>query len=715
MSLETIIFFNLGIYLIGCLGLLSLNNTVFIDNSSFLSVFINVLGIIFSLTLQLNAIENWQTSYKWIEIGSTSINYSVLVNNQTTFMHLLVQVVAVFVQLFSVKYMKNDPGINRFFAFINLFIFAILGLIVSGNLLQLYIFWELVGFCSFLLIGFWYQKKSANDASLKAFLVNRIGDAFFLIGIFLVFNIYGSLDFTVLKNNISQGPILGLAFLNETNLKTTAVLFIFVGVIAKSAQFPLQIWLPDAMEGPTPASALIHAATMVVVGVFLLARLSYIITADAGLFIAFIGAFTSVIAGFSAIFQYDIKKVLAYSTISQIGLMVAGMGIGAVGASLFHLTTHAFFKAGLFLCAGVVINHFRHEQDMRKMGNITRSLPITYYVYLICGAAIIGLPFTSGYLSKEALLTSAISFGYNPENINFRIAIPILLGFSSFFTTIYIVRQAVMVFFERQESPVENIIDGTKKTFTGAFKSFQNILTADDDEEPSGENIFIKFFQNLGFFEVALISLAISSTFILFSATPFEFDKVWFIKNLGTPLVHYFWLPWAVGGVTLLGILISYNMALDELHMFYFKTISKGFKRRIFRIGYHHFYINKFIVGTFSRLFLGKSITPIDADSNNENVVNYKYKNGLTYFIANVENDFLNKIIENITSGFLKIAQACKFVETNYIDIAVKNITLGIKNLGNVIRKIQGGQIQFYLISMMVLILIIILIKLFIN
>nr|MBP8156410.1 NADH-quinone oxidoreductase subunit L [Leadbetterella sp.] len=337
MNPESIIFYNLFIYLVGFVLLLSLNNSVLKQLSGWISIVISVLGIIFSSSLQVPSTENFSISYNWLHLGDTRINFKILIDNQTYFMYILVQIIAFFVKLFSTKYLEHDDGINRYFAFLNLFVFSMLGLVLAGNVLQLYLFWELVGFCSYLLIGFWYTKKAANSAAIKAFLINRMGDAFLMVGVFLLFLIYGNLDFDAfIPENINKAAF-GFPFLTSEGLQTLAVLMVFGGVAAKSAQLPLQIWLPDAMEGPTPASALIHAATMVVAGVFLLGRISPIITPDAGLVIALVGGLTSVLAAISAVFQYDIKKVLAYSTISQLGFMVAGMGMGAVGASFFHL------------------------------------------------------------------------------------------------------------------------------------------------------------------------------------------------------------------------------------------------------------------------------------------------------------------------------------------------------------------------------------------
>lgn len=706
MNVESIIFFNLLIYLVGFVLLLSLNDSIFKEMSGWISLVISILGIIFSSSIQFSSSEIFLMPYNWLHVGNTQINFTILVDNQTYFMYVLVQIIAFFVNLFSTKYLDEDPGVNRFFAFINLFVFSMLGMVIAGNLLQLYFFWELVGFCSYLLIGFWYTKKSANSASLKAFLINRIGDGFLLIGIFLIYLIYGSLEFGELL--IPKDNIFGFPFLTANGLQTLAVLMIFGGVMAKSAQLPLQIWLPDAMEGPTPASALIHAATMVVAGVFLLGRISSIITEEAGIVIALIGGLTSVLAAISAIFQYDIKKVLAYSTISQLGFMVTGMGIGAVGASLFHLATHAFFKAGLFLCAGAVINYLHHEQDMRKMGNLTRKTPVVFYSYIICAGALIGLPFTSGFLSKEALLTEAISFGLSHGYYNIRFLVPILMGITSFLTSFYVIRQLVMVFFERQDNPMEKIFDSTKRTVGGAIKSFQDILNADN--ESLGEDRVINFIRNLGIFDVVVLSLAVCSTYFIFSSSPFLDDSVWFLKVFGETQDHYKWLPWAVGVIFILALLISYNTTYDEIRMYYFQEKPKGWRRKLYLVASNHFYIDKFFKKIVHKLLLGIPTVSFE-DESTDNIKRSAFAfNGFSHFMNNIETKVIDNLIKKITSGFLYLSFAGSIFEEKIIDAAVMNVSGGLSSLGNKIRKAQSGQLQYYVLGMLLVISTIVLI-----
>jgi NADH-quinone oxidoreductase subunit L len=282
-----------------------------------------------------------------------------------------------------------------------------LGIVLTHNILMMYIFWELVGLSSYLLIGFWFEKKSASDAGKKAFLVNRVGDIGMFIGIMILFTHYKTFTFDTIFAQMALGNIP----FNSTWVLTATGILIFMGAVGKSAQFPLHVWLPDAMEGPTPVSALIHAATMVAAGVYLLTKIFVMLTADAMLTIAVIGGITSFVAATIAITQNDIKKVLAYSTVSQLGYMVLSIGVGAYAFAFFHLVTHAFFKACLFLGSGSVIHSMHHEQDIREMGGLRKKMPITYYTFLVATLAISGIPLTSGFLSKDSLLAGTLAFG----------------------------------------------------------------------------------------------------------------------------------------------------------------------------------------------------------------------------------------------------------------------------------------------------------------
>ncbi len=374
--------------------------------------FIMIVAFILSVTLvffKLNYFPNATTTSEvsWISLGSISIDLGIMVDNIAVLMIFVVSLISMLVHIFSIAYMHGDKRYNRYFAYLGIFTFSMNGIVFTHNILMMYIFWELVGLSSYLLIGFWYEKKSASDAGKKAFIVNRVGDLGFFSGILILFATYHTFTFDKIFHQISLGVI---PFNSEFWLTVTGIL-IFCGAIGKSAQFPLHVWLPDAMEGPTPVSALIHAATMVAAGVYLIVRVFPILTGNALEFIAIIGALSAFIPATIAITQNDIKKVLAYSTVSQLGYMVMALGVGAYKFAFFHLVTHAFFKAALFLGSGSVIHAMHHEQDIRKMGGLRKKLPVTYATFLIATIAISGVPLTSGFLSKDGILAGTFAFG----------------------------------------------------------------------------------------------------------------------------------------------------------------------------------------------------------------------------------------------------------------------------------------------------------------
>jgi len=327
-----------------------------------------------------------ETLYQWAVVGGLNLEIGFLVDRLTALMMVIVTTVSLAVHVYTIGYMYDDAGYARFFSFINLFTFAMLMLVMANNFLQLFFGWEAVGLVSYLLIGFYYQKETAIFANLKAFLVNRVGDFGFLLGIAAVLAYYGSLDYTEVFSAAAAAPAQTMSlFGTEALVATVVAVFMFIGAMGKSAQVPLHVWLPDSMEGPTPISALIHAATMVTAGIFLVARLSPLFElSDAALSLVLIlGAVTALFMGAVGLVQNDIKRVVAYSTLSQLGYMFVGLGASAYAAGVFHVMTHAFFKALLFLGAGAVIVALHHEQDMRRMGNLRRYLPITHITMLL--------------------------------------------------------------------------------------------------------------------------------------------------------------------------------------------------------------------------------------------------------------------------------------------------------------------------------------------
>ena len=346
--------------------------------------------------------------YTWLTLGELKFTVGFLVDQLSVTMMVVVSFVSWMIHIYTIGYMHDDPGYQRFFSYISLFTFAMLMLVMSNNFVQLFFGWEAVGLVSYLLIGFWFKRESANFAGLKAFIVNRVGDFGFLIGIAAVLLYFNSLDYVQVFNQAGAHADSTISLIpgQEWSALTFICICLFIGAMGKSAQVPLHVWLPDSMEGPTPISALIHAATMVTAGIFMVARMSplYELSEVALSLILLVGAITAFFMGLLGLVQHDIKRVVAYSTLSQLGYMTVALGASAYSVAIFHLVTHAFFKALLFLAAGSVIIALHHEQDMRKMGGLYRYMPITWFTALIGSLALVGFPLTSGFFSKDAII-----------------------------------------------------------------------------------------------------------------------------------------------------------------------------------------------------------------------------------------------------------------------------------------------------------------------
>ena len=458
-------------------------------------VFLISVVLIASIVLVFNKLSYFiddkiVSELEWFRLTDTLvIKLGFLLDNITVLMLFVVALISALVHYFSIAYMKGDERYNRYFAYLGIFTFSMNGIVLTNNILMMYIFWELVGLSSYLLIGFWFEKKSASDAGKKAFLVNRIGDIGMFAGILILFLTYNTFSFDTIFQAIGAGK---LPFNSDFWLTTTGIL-LFMGAIGKSAQFPLHVWLPDAMEGPTPVSALIHAATMVAAGVYLTIRIFGLLTADAMMFIAVIGMLSEFIATTIALTQNDIKKVLAYSTVSQLGYMVMALGVGAYKFAFFHLVTHAFFKACLFLGSGSVIHAMHHEQDIRNMGGLRKKLPLTYATFLIASLAISGIPLTSGFLSKDGILASTFAFGS-------------LTGYWIFAIVGFLV--ALMT----------------------AFYMFRLIIITFHGE-PRDHHKFEHAHESPFVMAMPLAVLAMLSIFIFYTPNPFSADQGWFFNK----------------------------------------------------------------------------------------------------------------------------------------------------------------------------------------
>jgi NADH-quinone oxidoreductase subunit L len=393
--------------------------------------------------------------YRWIPCGDLQVNIGFLVDALSLIMMLTVSGVSFVIHVYSVGYMHDDPGFRRYFTYLNLFVFFMLVLVSANSFLLMFIGWEGVGLCSYLLIGFWYQRQAPADAGKKAFIVNRIGDYGFLLAMMLIFVVFGTLDFLPVFEKAPQ-------FLKSGELTVTLItLLLFIGACGKSAQIPLYVWLPDAMEGPTPVSALIHAATMVTAGVYMVARCSalYMLAPLSMGVVAVIGALTAIFTASIAITANDIKRVLAYSTISQLGYMFLACGVGSFAAGIFHLMTHAFFKALLFLCAGSVMHALSGELDMRKMGGLKSRLPVTYLTFFIACLAIAGIPPFAGFFSKDEILWNAFQKSF---------LLWAVAAFAAFMTAFYMFRAVFMTFYgkSRMDPEVEHHVHESPPVMT---------------------------------------------------------------------------------------------------------------------------------------------------------------------------------------------------------------------------------------------------------
>jgi NADH-quinone oxidoreductase subunit L len=432
--------------------------TLFLQKEPRFSAMLSVGAVLVSLLLSLDLLAEFlsggvpEVHAQWLRVGRLNIEFGMHFDALSVLMLLIVTGVGAAIHIYSVGYMNGDPAYSRFFACLSLFVFSMLGIVVSNNFFQMFIFWELVGLCSYLLVGFWYHRPSAADAAKKAFLTNRLGDFGFLTGIVLVWSTVGTLGFVGIKEQMIKNPEVFDPYL------TAAGLLIFCGAVGKSAQFPLHVWLPDAMEGPTPVSALIHAATMVAAGVYMLCRVFFLFNPHSLHVIAWIGGLTALMSALIAMQQDDIKRILAYSTLSQLGYMVMAVGLGEPPAAMYHLTTHACFKALLFLGAGSVIHGLTNEQNIWKMGRLKDKMPVTYWTFLAGTLALCGLWPFSGFFSKDAILGAA----YQHSMTLFAVGILV-----AFLTTFYMFRLVFVVFLGKAKSELAVHAHESPRVMTG--------------------------------------------------------------------------------------------------------------------------------------------------------------------------------------------------------------------------------------------------------
>lgn len=628
-----------------------------------------ILSFIFSLITFLDV---WNampiaSEMRWFKIGNVTFTVGLLLNNLSTLMLLLVSTIAVPVHIYSKSYMHDDPGIHRYWMYLSLFCFAMLGLVIMNNLLLMYVFWELVGFASYLLIGFWYTKDAAVQANKKAFLVNRIGDLGFLIGIAIVYSQFGTLNLIHLFGNdglIANTTVENGLWISPHNsmdaiwLTITGVAF-FLGAMAKSAQFPLHVWLPDAMEGPTSVSSLIHAATMVAAGVFLMSTLFPLFNETVLLIIAIIGTLTATTAAYFALAQYDIKKILAFSTISQLGYMMVGIGIGTWDAAMFHLLTHAFFKCLLFLCAGAVIHEMAHlkahgnyefdPQDLRNMGGLRRYMPQTFVLMTIASLALAGFPLTSGYLSKDSIIISAFEWA-STKGVIFQI-IPITLIIVSIMTSFYIGRLIFKAFFS--ELRIKNLL---------------------------GSSVHLSESPKLMLWPMYF--LGICCFFPLFSINPISYHDAWLMDGL---LVDY---PYEANHLAHLIIPIVLTLGALSVWILAWKWYAKGQyplneNSLANRLSLHQGYLN-----AFNETIIVNSIIKLSK---------------LSYW---VDRNLVDGFIHRLTKLIQQLAHLSHWLDKNIVDGLVNAIGKIALLLGSIARSPQNGKLQTYLYSVFLLVIV---------
>lgn len=570
--------------------------------------------------------------WEWFTVGERGIALGLYYDQLAGIMLITVSIITLLVSMFSIEYMKHDASQNRYFGILGLFVFSMFGIVLSSTLLLTFICWELVGFSSYLLIGFWFQKEDPPKTSLKAFMMNRVGDAGFLLALFIAFAYFKTFNIQELIIN-PEGIIMPTAMLHLLGVG------LFMAAMGKSAQFPLQTWLPDAMTGPTPVSALIHAATMVAAGVYLLVRIFPLLSTEVLYVISIVGGLTAFMGAFAAFAQNDIKKVLAFSTISQLGYMVLAIGIGVPLAGFFHLTTHAFFKAGLFLCAGSVI-HYYHEtnhdptfdgQDIRNMGGIRKVLPFTFLAFSAFMLSLAGLPLMSGFLSKEMILNGIV---YSETST---ILVAILAFSSVFMTACYMGRLYFRVFFGNTEKA-----------------------------QKFDESLLIK---------VPLGTLSLLSVWFAFSLNPISpeggwlFDQLSFVADWSGVDGHSLILPFASTGLALAGLIFAY--AYIEKGMF--DGFVSSIKKACYQLSNRNFYLD---------------------DIYKKAVIEAQLK--LSVFVYWFDKQIVDGVVN--ATGYIQvvIAHIIGWVDQAVVDGFVNLVARMADFVGNRTRQVQGGNVQLY-------------------
>lgn len=611
----------------------------------------------------------WQSqtfhfAFEWIKLANVSINIGILLNDLSVVMMLLVSFVALLVHIYSVEYIRKEALKYRYFSYLSLFCFAMLCVVIADNLFLLYAFWELVGFASYLLIGFWFTKRKAIQANKKAFIMNRVGDVGFLIGLMILLSQFHTLDIEtlfgakgIIHSSFVQNGVWVSPFSTMPDYWLSIAGFSFlIGAAGKSAQFPLHSWLPDAMQGPTAVSSLIHAATMVAAGVFLLLRVSPLFNELVLTSMASIGLFTAFMAATIALTQNDIKKVLAFSTISQLGFMVLAVGVGDNAAAIFHLSTHAFFKCLLFLAAGMVIHQLHHvkqyssskfdEQDMRNMGGLVKLMPVTATVFIIAALALSGLPFTSGYLSKDAILISVFEWAGAHGGVYW--VFPVLISVTSWLTTFYIFRVIFKVFF-------------------GDFKLPFVLNKKLEDLHLNDPNQWMK---------IPAIILAVCCFAFVFALNPFSLNSTWLyqvfnLKPHSESLLHLF-VPLYINVLSIVLIVAAYFIYAKN------KIIFTNQKAWYYQLSYNQWY--------FYQLYDRKLVS----------LVLWKAKVSLWF-----DKKIIDGIVHSSAKGTLLVSKLTDWVDKYIIDGFVNGLASWVGSLSTWFKSMQSGKLQHYFVWML--------------
>ncbi|HTN20357.1 MAG TPA: NADH-quinone oxidoreductase subunit L [Pelobium sp.] len=628
------------------------------------------VSLVFSAVLFFSV---WQKqtfhfAFSWIKLGNVNINIGILLNNLSVLMLVLVSFIALLVHIYSVEYIRKEALKYRYFSYLSLFCFAMLCVVIADNLFLLYAFWELVGFASYLLIGFWFTKKKAVHANKKAFIMNRVGDVGFLIGLMILLSQFHTLDIEtlfgakgIINSSFVQNGLWVTPFATMPDYWLSIAGFCFlIGACGKSAQFPLHSWLPDAMQGPTAVSSLIHAATMVAAGVFLLLRVSPLFNDLVLTTMASIGLLTAFMAATIALTQNDIKKVLAFSTISQLGFMVLAVGVKDNAAAIFHLSTHAFFKCLLFLAAGMVIHQLHHvkehtqskfdEQDMRNMGGLSKLLPVTTVVFIIAALALSGLPFTSGYLSKDAILISVFEWAGERGGIYW--LFPIVISITSWLTAFYIFR---VIF----------------KTFFGEFKLPSLINRKLEDLHLHDANLWMK---------IPAVVLAVFCFGFFFAVNPFNLESSWLhhafnVKPHSESLLHLF-VPIYINVLSLILIVSAYLIYVKN------KVVFTNHKSWYYQFSYQQWYFNVLYDKKLVKLILWKAKISFWFDT--------QIIDGAVHLSAKATLVF-SKIID--------------WIDRHIIDGFVNGLAGLVSRMNVWFRSMQSGKLQHYFVWMLLIFL----------